>query len=116
MGPSSRYYVEYTTKTVIEGGYVLTVQDLDSTIIVKDRDYVATSQSKSDETVKESDYVVTVQGVDSTKIVRGGDYVATTQGADRVFKSPWFVQVTGEYELSMCVQGYSVSLVFRAST
>jgi hypothetical protein len=52
MGPISRHYVEYTTKTMIEGGYVLTVQNLDSTIIVKESDYVATSQSKSDETVK----------------------------------------------------------------
>jgi hypothetical protein len=40
----------------------------------------------------------------------------TTQGAYRVFESPWFVQVTGEYGLSMCIQGYSIGLVFRAST
>jgi hypothetical protein len=62
-------------ETVKESGYVLTVQDLDSTIIVKERDYIAKSQSKSDDTVRESGYVVIIQGVDLTRIVRGDDYV-----------------------------------------
>jgi hypothetical protein len=35
MGPNSRHCVEYAMKTVIEGGCVVTFQDLDSTIIVK---------------------------------------------------------------------------------
>jgi hypothetical protein len=66
-------------ETVKESGYVLTVQDLDSTIVVKERDYIATSQSKSNETVKESGYVLIVQDLDLKIIIKERDYIARSQ-------------------------------------